>query len=420
MFKRLNSRYLTMVVLTLVMSLGTFSAAYADDRVSTASAPAAAIDDSFFPLMAWDYADSEATLEAMHDAGINAVAFVRPAMLDACQRLGLKAIVFDESVAGGRWDRPFDGDAAVRGIEAFIPKVNQHPAVYGYHLKDEPSAKEYPALGKAVAAVKRLAPGKWPYINLFPGDGPSYDKYVEDFINVCQPMIVSYDRYVLGEDGKFGDAFWINLAQIREAGLRHGLPFHNIVLTAAHWGYREVTEADLRLQTFGSLVYGARGLAYYKFCSAALPILNADDLGNFRMGPLDEFGEKTPLWQGMRRVNRMITNLAPTLLKLRSDDVYHIGGEAVPARNHGPTDRTLVKTVTGGEFVVGDFTHQDGSRWVLLVNRSLAHSARPKIEFNAGVKKLEYAFAVTGEIRPYPSVYYALAPGQGVLLRVTQ
>ena len=42
-----------------------------------------------FPLMAWDYAKDEATLQAMHDCGINAIAFVPPHMLDACQRHGL-------------------------------------------------------------------------------------------------------------------------------------------------------------------------------------------------------------------------------------------------------------------------------------------------------------------------------------------
>ncbi len=400
-----------------VMLLG---ATWADAQVA-ATLPAVsrnARPGSFFPLMAWDYADSEATLEAMRDAGINAVAFVRPAMLGACARIGIKAIVFDETVAGGRWDRPFDADAAVRGLEELIPKVNAHPAVYGYHLKDEPGANEFPALGKAVAAVRRLAPGKWPYINLFPGDGPSYDKYLEDFISTCNPTIVSYDRYVLLEDGSFGEGFWTNLAQVREAAFKRGLPFHNIVLTAAHWGYREVTETDLRMQTFGSLAYGARGLAYYKFCSGPLPILNAADLGNFRMGPLDEFGEKTPLWHSMRRVNRYIQNLAPTLLQLRSDDVYHVGGKSIPSRNHGPNEKTLIKAISPGEFVVGDFTHADGSRWVMIVNRSQTQSARPKIEFNVPATRLKYVSPVTGRVAPYPSVYYALAPGQGVLVRI--
>ena len=182
-------------------------------------------DAPFFPLMAWDYAADEATLEAMRDGGVNAVAFVRPAMLDACLKYGLKAIVFDESVAGDRWDRPFDADRAGQNLPALIEKVNAHPAVYGYHLKDEPGASDYPALGKLTAEVRRLAPGKWPYINLLPGDGDAYDAYVEGFIETCRPPIVSYDRYVLTEDGSFSPAFWTNLAQIRDASRKHGLPF---------------------------------------------------------------------------------------------------------------------------------------------------------------------------------------------------
>ena len=99
------------------------------------------------------------------------------------------------------------------------------------------------------------------------------------------------------------------------------MPLWNIILTSPHWDYREITEADLRVQIYGSLVYGVRGLAYYKFCSKELPILKAPDLGNFRSGPLDPFGERTPTWDWLRRCNREVQNLAPTFLKLRSDEV---------------------------------------------------------------------------------------------------
>lgn len=383
------------------------------------TSPPAAGREDFFPLMAWDYATDEPTLEAMRDAGVNSVAFVPPAKLDACANFGLRAIVFDERVSGARWDVPFDADASARGLEALVREVGNHPAVWGYHLKDEPGAREYPALAKAAAAVKRLAPGKWPYINLLPGDGASYDKYVEDFLAICEPPILSYDRYVTTEDGGFSTAFWTNLEQIRNPAIRRGIPFHNIVLTAAHWHYREVTEADLRLQTFGSLAYGARGLGYYKFQAGSLPILNAPDLGNFRMAPLDEFGEKTPFWHSLRRVNRMILNLAPALLKLRSDDVYHAAPGSPPARCHGPTEKTLIKAVPDGEWIVGDFTHEDGSRWTMIVNRSHTRSAFCKPEFNGRVQGLEYVSPITGKLGPYPNPWYALAPGQGVLVKIT-
>lgn len=61
-----------------------------------------------FPLMAWDYVDDPKVLESMRDCGINSVAFVRPKMLDACQKFGIKAIVFDDRLSGDLWSKPFN------------------------------------------------------------------------------------------------------------------------------------------------------------------------------------------------------------------------------------------------------------------------------------------------------------------------
>lgn len=61
----------------------------------------------------------------------------------------------------------------------------------------------------------------------------------------------------------FNPVIWSNLAHIRSIALKHGLPYWNIVLTSPHWSYREITEADIRLQNWGSLAYGVSGLAFY-------------------------------------------------------------------------------------------------------------------------------------------------------------
>src|SRR6185437_1874987 len=74
-------------------------------------------------------------------------------------------------------------------------------------LADEPGEPDFEALGKAVAAVKKLAPGKLAYINLFPdyatlgapdlsqlGTG-SYTDYLERFVSEVKPQLISYDNY---------------------------------------------------------------------------------------------------------------------------------------------------------------------------------------------------------------------------------
>lgn len=372
----------------------------------------------FFPLLAWDYVDDERTVEAMAECGITMIAFVPEKMLDACQKHGVKAIVHDERIGPKRWDGPYNSAEAMAALPDLVKRVNNHPAVFGYHLRDEPGGDQFSELAKAAREVERLAPGKWPYINMTPGMGDDYVKFLEDYVETCKPPILSYDNYAIGEGGGFSYGFWANIADIRGVAVKHNIPFWTIVLTVAHWGYREPTAADLRLQVYGSLVYGARGVSYYKFMSCELPIMEAPDLGNWRMGPLDEFGEKTRTWHDLRNVNRHVQNLAPFLLKLRCDDVYHIGGE-VPDRNHGPLEKSLVKSVSSGEgWVIGEFTHEDGSRWIMAVNKSITLSGFFRPEFSVPVKSLQYVSSATGEIRPYPSPWYCLAPGQGVLLRV--
>jgi len=368
--------------------------------------------------MAWDYADDEDTLRKMADCGVNMVAFVPAKALDICQRLGIQAIVFDPEIGQKVWTEPFDGDRAARELPRVIKEVNDHPAVYGYHIMDEPTAAQFPALAKAVEVVKQQAPGKWPYINLFPGMGPDYDTYVDEFIKICRPTILSYDNYPVGQDGSFSFGFWANLAQMRAAALKHDLPFWNIFLTSAHWSYGEPTEADLRLQAYGSLAYGARGLCFYKFISRELPLMEAPALGDFRNGPLDQFGEKTQTWHWVRNMNRQVQNMAPTLLKLKSDRVYHVG--EVPAQNRGVEDDTLVEKFAAGESIlVGDFTHEDGSKWVMVVNKDRKRSIPCVPIFRGGPHTIEYVSPITGELRPFPSPYYFLPPGQGVLLKPT-
>ncbi len=368
--------------------------------------------------MAWDFADNPKLLQSMHDAGINSVAFVRPDMLDACQNFDLKCIVFDERLAGHDWSKPFNGDQFVRNLPAVLSETKDKPAVYGYHIKDEPNATEFPELAKAVAAVKKMASGKWPYINLLPGTSKEHDKYVSDFISVCSPTALSYDRYsIIGDTGS-GDLdpdFWTNLEQFREQAVKNHLPMWNIVLSSPHWRYRELTEDDLRLELWGSLVYGAKGIAFYKFISRELPILHAPDLGNFRDGPLDQFYERTPTWYWLRNMAHQVQNIGSILLKLQNDGTYHIGD--APRGNHGPTEQSLVQDVPGGEFVTGDFTDDNGQRYTIIVNKNLKRSVPLRPTFRPDIKAANVVSSITGEIRPLTQ-YFWLAPGQGVLLQL--
>jgi hypothetical protein len=275
----------------------------------------------------------------------------------------------------------------------------------------------FPGLAKVAGLVRELSPGKWPYINLFPDYANSdqlgistYAEYLERFIATCHPSIISYDNYSLMDDGSLRGNYWSNLESVRAACQKHGIEFWNIVLSVAHFSYRELNAADFRFEVYTTLAYGGRGISYFTYFTSST--------GNYRMAPIDQFGHQTPTWYYMQHVNLQIQKLAPTLLQLHSDAVYHIG--QLPSGASGPPPNSLVSSVAGDNFLVGDFTHRDGSRYVMVVNKDLAKSRPCSPQFRTAPRRLQHVSAYTGTVRPFEGEDVWLPPGGGVLLKVEQ
>lgn len=370
--------------------------------------------NDFFPVMAWNGVPPDlAVIKKMKECGLTVAGFVTPATLKLCRKAGLKGIVSDRRVSGYDWTK-VDPQLARSNVLSLIKEVGRNPAVYGYYLRDEPTAGYFPGLETVASIIREKAPGAWPYINLFPNYAnadqlgePDYAAYLRQFCAICHPTTLSYDFYALMDDGSLRDGYWQNLEQVRAAAVSNSLPFWAIVLAEAHFSYREPSAADFRFEVYSALAYGARGIAYFQYF--------APNVGNYRMAAIDQFGHPTATWNYLQNVNLQIAALAPTLLQLTSDDVYHFG--SVPGGSHGRTNSDLVTSVDGNNFVVGDFTHHDGSRYVLVVNKSVRNSAVCYPHFAKPVKHLRFVSPYTGHLDDYSGEQCWLAPGQGVLLK---
>jgi len=378
----------------------------------SAQAPA---DTNFFPIMAWNSAPNDpAVLQKMRDCGLTVAGFVSPSALDACHAAGLKAIVSDARTSGYDWAN-VDEAKARQSVASLVSEVGRHPALYGYYLRDEPNAAMFPGLAKVADLIRELSPGKWPYINLFPDYAnaaqlgtTNYAEHLERFVAICRPAIISYDNYSLMDDGSVRDNYWSNLEAVRAASRKHALEFWNIVLASAHFSYRELTAADFRFQVYTTLAYGGRGLSYFTYFTPSH--------GNYRMGPIDQFGNQTPTWYFMQHVNLQIQKLAPTLLQLTSDAVYHFG--PLPSGASAPPTNSLLTSAGGDTLMAGDFTHRDGTRYVMIVNKDLAKSRTCAPKFRTPPRRVQHVSAYTGGLTPFEGEDVWLAPGAGVLLKV--
>jgi hypothetical protein len=380
-------------------------------RASAAPAP----ETNFFPVMAWNYVPADAAvLKKMKECGLTVAGFVPPSALHLCKANGLKGIVWDPRTMNYDWIK-VDDKIARSNVVSLVKKVGKHPAVYGYYLRDEPGPSLFPGLAKVSKLIHELAPGKWAYINLFPNyadqnqlEGRTYEKYVDEFVQTCDATVLSYDHYAILDNGALREGYWNNLEQMRNAAGTHQLPFWQIVLSVAHFNYREPSAADLRFEVYSSLAYGARGIAYFTYFTSST--------GNYRMGPIDQFGNPTITWSHMQNVNLQIQKLAPTLLQLTSDDVYHCGN--VPGGAHGPRTNDLLTGVNGGDFVVGDFIHADKSHYVIIVNKDVTHSVVCSPQYRTPPKRVKKLSAYTGGLIDFAGEDSWLAPGHGVVLRI--
>jgi hypothetical protein len=141
-----------------------------------------------------------------------------------------------------------------------------------------------------------------------------------------------------------------------------------------------------------------------------------DWLPRYTGRPIDQFGNPTPTWDAMRSVNLQLEKLAPTILKLHSDRVYHF--TPVPSGCNGPDASTLITDVAGQPLAVGDFTHDDGSRWVMIMNRDTERSHPCLPTFRNSPARLRVLSAYIGELLDFEGEHRWLAPGQGVLLKL--
>jgi len=333
--------------------------------------------------------------------------------LDLCQQAGLLAIVSDPKVSDYDWKK-VDPNSARERVLNLLTQTAEHPALFGYYLRDEPSTAMFAGLATVANLLRDRAPDKWPYINLFPDYAENwqlgtsnYEAYLEQFIAACKPRIISYDNYSIMEGGSLRGNYWTNLEAVRRACRKHDIEFWNIVLSVAHFNYREPSAADLRFEAFTTLAYGGRGLAYFTYF--------APHVGNYRSAPIDQFGNETPTWRYLQGVNLQVQKLGPVLMELTSDEVYHLG--KVPSGCGGPSTNSLVSAIGGGDFLVGDFTHRDGSRYLMVVNKDLAKSHPCWPQFRKAPKRLRHISPYNGSTLAYEGEYIWLAPGQGVLIK---
>jgi hypothetical protein len=428
--------------------------------------------DGFFPLLMWDWVPKEVkpyetldnTLQGITDCGFNLPGFVVPKDLARCDKLKLKVIVSPEKPTfhfGYPWKELTD-EQIDKKVKDLVEQSKGHDCVVGYFLEDEPFPTTFEALSKAVAAVKKYAPGKLAYINLNPSYSfhtkAGYAKYLELYVQTVKPQFLSYDNYSISYSDNLREPYaaanyFSNLLQIREIALKYKLPFWNILATnqLRYW-LAPPTPAEFAFQAYTTLAAGGRGISWFRYYS--LPKDNQAHMSRSYF-PIDRQGRKTVTWQYLQAVNKHILTLGPIMNRLESVGVYFsspvltretpgfsgitvLEEENYPVLEAGSPSGHLLPgkfiksiqttaSVRGNNnetpvFMIGEFSGADGCNYAMLVNLSLEYAARFHIETVNPYAKIEWISPLDG--LPTPLVTGEsdewVLPGHGILLKMAK
>lgn len=398
-----------------------------------------------FPILPWDvlhgwkkpYRMPKHGLESIAECGFTMAGFVSPEDLARCEELGLGAIMApgdSDEPWFGQW-RKLSDEQIDQQIKEMVAKAGNSKAVLGYFIMDEPGAPAFPALAKAVAAVKKHAPGKLAYINLFPSYATvgapdqsqlgtaSYTEYLERFVTEVKPQFLSYDNYMVEHSDDMQDAnraaiYYADLLEVRRVSQKYGLPFWNIVSSNQIRPQTTIpSPANLAFQAYTTLAAGGRGVSWYKYYQ-----------DGYAYAPIDEKGDKTETWQYLQTVNLQVRALGPIMNQLRSTGVFFTSPPPAPGLPLLPgriirqvESRASPRGITQVQppIMVGEFTDGSGADYVMLVNLSLEKSANIKLETTKPYEHKQVFSAVDGRLLPVDEkLGHWLRAGQGVLIRL--
>jgi hypothetical protein len=169
-----------------------------------------------------------------------------------------------------------------------ITRLKAHKGLAGYYFVDEPTTiASFAGWAEAVKKVQAIDKEHFCYINLLSAGGcpdtwapdrgycpgspePSpYRTYVQSFVSTVPVQVLSFDQYpIILDDNQqrtLRSACYYQLELWATEAKKANKPLWAFALASAHQDHPVPTLADLRLQVYSDLAYGAQCIQYYTY-----------------------------------------------------------------------------------------------------------------------------------------------------------
>jgi hypothetical protein len=157
--------------------------------------------------------------------------------------------------------------------------------------------------------------------------------------------------------------YYDNLEIISAAARKAGKPFWGFVLSVSCASYEDPSLPGMRMQAFTNLAYGASCIEYFTYWTPHDPVWN------FHNAPIDSAGNRSPVYQMVRALNREIQSYAGAFAGAKVISVGHTGSAIPKGTRPFVPFAPFTEVTTGGKGAVVSRIENDGAMYLVVVNR---------------------------------------------------
>ena len=304
-----------------------------------------------------------------------------------------------------------------------------HKSIIGYYCWDEVAKDKLEKANQLKTIVNKYDPAKLAFSCLFPSYGvvnwnegttggnwqdSSYYKYVEDYIKIVDPQVLSFDYYpfILDDSLNINIRDWYrDMGLYRKLSLQYNKPFWYYIGTVDSKEKDNVTDSQVRCQLNISLAYGAKMISYFT---------TTDYLYD------EDTFEKSERFDKATELNRQAMAMGNFLFDKTGTAIYHYG-----LKNQGYYDEiyflddvansNLIEEVVASDgMIISMFKDSAGNDYMMVVTKNLKSKSAIEIKFNSqkSVSLLDNSTGELGVAYTTDLIEHKFIPGDAAIFAI--
>ena len=349
----------------------------------------AQVETEQIPVLAW-FGVQEHTVERyleLKEAGMThnltffSSADALSAAMDAAHTAGIKMIIHCPELG--------------KEPEQTVARFKNHPAIAGYFLRDEPQSPQFAEIGRWAKRIQAVDNQHFCYSNILPNASfvhdityETYREHVQKFIQEIPVQFLTFDHYPIKLDASgervLSGLWYENLEIISDEARKAGKKFWAFSLASEHMSYPKPTLADIRLQVYSNLAYGAQGIQYFTYWAPS----NTQGW-DYHHAPIDlKTGKRMDVYDLVKQMNSEIKNLSPVFMNAKVVSIGHTGVTIPQGTNRLGKLPDAIKTLEVEGDAVVSVLEKGNDSFLVIVNKDFKKMLAVNIEGSPDLQRV--------------------------------